>query len=177
MTPRRRSVAITAALAASMVLSAVQANAGVVLLDLSGTWTGTIKCKSFLGGVKDKFTLTPTMRIAQNGSTVGVLLDYGGGDTEQYTARVTPDAKKFDTKGELAVLFCGSNDQVGDEPTYDELGRIGLKVKPLDVKGSFKGTSVFSDPGVLGDTEAGTCKWSFKRTAADLPMVPLTCAP
>lgn len=176
MTPGRRSILVAVVLAATVGLAAGHAHAGAILLDLSGTWAGVIKCKSLRGGVKDKFTLTPTMRIAQTGNALGIILDYGTG-TDAYVATLVPDAKKPDAKGELALVYCKTNDLVGDEPDFDELGRMSLKAKPLEIKATFKGTSIFSDPGVFTDTEAGTCKWSFKRTAVDFPMVPLTCTP
>jgi len=115
------------------------------------------------------------MRIAQGGLEVGLVLDYGGGDTEQYSGVANPDAKKPFDKGELAIVFCGTNDRVGDPPTFDEIGRITVKAKQGQVKASFKGTSIFSDPGTGLDTEAGTCKWSYKRTSNDPPMLPTSC--
>jgi len=166
---------LAAIVAVVMLGSAVPSHAGEARFDLDGTWTGTIKCKSFNGGAKDKFTLTPTMRIAQGGLEVGLVLDYGGGDTEQYSGVANPDAKKPFDKGELAIVFCGTNDRVGDPPTFDEIGRITVKAKQGQVKASFKGTSIFSDPGTGLDTEAGTCKWSYKRTSNDPPMLPTSC--
>jgi len=112
----------------------------------------------------------------QNGSALGIVLDYGTG-TNAYIGTFVPDAKKPDAKGELAILYCKTNDRVGDDPDFDELGRMSVKAKPGELKGTFKGASIFSDPGTFTDTEAGTCKWSYKRTALDMPSVPSTCAP
>lgn len=170
----RAHCTVVLSMIALLVVSTGSASAGEARADLNGTWTGTIKCKSFKAGAKSKFTLTPTtMQITQGGLEVGIRLDLGT-TVLLYSATMNPDAKKPLEKGELAIVFCGTNDQVGDDPTFDEIGRMAVKAKRGDVKGSFKGSSLFSKPGVLA-AEAGTCKWSFKRTVSDFPIVPTGC--
>jgi hypothetical protein len=142
---------------------------GAARFALDGTWSGTIKCKSLKHGVKTKFTLTPSMRIEQSGLGLGIALDVGTGATN-YVGLANPDAKKPLEKGEVAIASCSTDDLVGNDFSFDELGRMTVKAKPGDPKGSFKGTSLFSRPGTL-EAEAGTCKWSFKRTVADFPNV------
>jgi hypothetical protein len=142
--------------------------------DLTGTWTGAIKCKSFDTGGKVKFTLTPlALLISQNGLAIGMLADYGG-LSDRYVAVANPDVKKPLEKGELALVVCGTNDQVGDDSDFDEIGRLTVKAKPAVVKAKLAGTSIFSDPGVLAP-EAGTCKWKFTRTGTTDPGVPTSC--
>lgn len=164
-------------IAAATILSLAvtpRADAGNPRANLEGTWTGSIKCKSFNGGVKDSFTLAPTMFIAQSGLTVQIQLFYGVGTVENYVGLLNPDAKKPLQKGELAVVACGTNDLVGDEPNYDEVGRISISTKPPALKATFKGPSIFSDPGTF-PAEAGTCKWKFTRTDFNVPSLPEAC--
>ena len=175
MSPHRLLLSVLAGVLAMTLTAAAPARAGgAPRLDLTGRWLGKITCKSFNAGAKDKFTLTPTMYISQAGDALGVLLDYGGGDVERYTALLNPDAKKPEKKGELAIVYCFTNDLVGDEPEYDELGRISVSGKLGNVKAGFKGTSIFSDPGE-SPAEGGTCKWKYTRVDTTSPGLQINC--
>ncbi len=176
MTRRTSRVARLVVTAACVVAlgSASEVGAGALRFDLNGTWTGTIKCKSSKAGAKSKITLAPTMKIEQSGLEVGVELVLSTGN-QFYTGVANPDAKKPFDRGEVALVSCTTNDSVGDDFSFDEIGRMVVKATRGDVKGSFKGTSLFTRPGSLQNAEAGTCKWSFKRTADDFPSVPVTC--
>lgn len=135
---------------------------------IDGTWTGRIKCKGVNGGVKEKLTLPATMRVTQDGLTVGLEVDLGGGQITSYTGVANPDAAKPDKKGELAIIRCRTDDQVGIDD-FDELGRMSIATKIGQVKASFKGTSIlagFSDPGP-SPAKGYTCKWKFVRTSFD----------
>ena len=168
---RTRWLAAAAALVATgaLVPGARGTQSGV---DLTGVWTGKIVCKDFDAGVKDKFTLTPTMKITQIGPALGLVLDYGK-FTETYTGYVDPDAKK-PLKGQLALIACGTDDVLGNEPAFDEIATISVASKPPKVKATFRGPSVFSDAGT--PAVAGSCRWSWKRTSLTDPNVPLACA-
>jgi hypothetical protein len=170
----RRSVAIALLATALVAVGPTRdVGAGAARFDLNGTWTGTVKCKSFKAGAKAKSTLTATLKLAQSGLELGILLDVGT-STTNYTGIANPDAKKPFDKGELALVSCTTNDQLGDDLSFDEIGRMAVKAKRGQPKGSLKGTTLFSRPGTIG-AEAGTCKWSFKRTVDDFPEVPFTC--
>jgi hypothetical protein len=166
-----------AASALALVCSyARSTNAGAVLLDVGGNWTGTIVCKGISEGVKDTFTLDPVMRIAQSGIHLGIVLDYGGGTTEQYAAILNPDAKKGDAKGEAAIIYCGTDDQIGLPPDFDEIGRMSLSAKPGKVKASFKGLTIFSDYDTPGPFRAGyTCKYKNTRIDTNPPGISTQC--
>ncbi len=144
------------------------AQGGQPRFSIDGTRTGSIKCKGLSNGAKDKFLLVPTMRIAQSAFDVGIDLDFGGGSISHYVGLANPGAKKPE-KGELVIVSCGTDDQVGVPTAPDELGRMSISSKPGRVKASFKGTTIFSnlaDPGPL--PAAGyTCKWKFVRTSFD----------
>ncbi len=170
MMPSQRSLTIFAAAALALATAAGPALA----FDLTGTWTGTIKCKEFVNGVKDKFELTPTITISQSGNALGILATFGPGDSDMYTALANPDAKKPD-KGEFAIIFCGTDNQVGNSPTFDEIGRMQVTTKTGKIAAKFRGESIFSDPADMGP-EAGTCKWSWKRVDTVDPWVATTCA-
>ncbi len=108
------------------------------------------------------------MRITQSGLDVGIALDYGGADFDNYSGLANPGAKKPE-KGELAIVYCGTNDLVGDLGDFDELGRMSISTKLGKLKASFKGTTIFSDfsnPGPL-PALGYTCKWKYVRTSFD----------
>jgi hypothetical protein len=176
----RLVVAAAAALACLGTSSA--ARAGAARFDLTGTWVGSIKCKGFFGGVKDPFTLTPTVKISQSGLNIGLLAD-DAGTLDSYVAYANPDAKKPLEKGEFALIFCGTNDVLAEpfDAPFDEIGRMTVSTKPPKVKATFKGTSIYSDsqlsfgPPQTTPISAGTCKWKFTRTDTNDPGIPLTC--
>jgi hypothetical protein len=176
MTPTLRLTTLAGVCALALALAA-PANAGQLAFDINGSWIGTIQCKGLFGGAKDNFTINPVMTISQNGLDLGLVLGSGASNPEQYTGLANPDAKKPDQKGEIAIVFCGTNDLVGDPPTFDELGRMTISTKPGRVKASFKGTSIFSDFSNPGPLPAGgyTCKWKYTRTDDTAPGLQTQC--
>lgn len=141
--------------------------------DLTGTWVGKFNCNGSQKGGKIKFGFQPTIRITQSALTVGMAVDYGAGDVDLYGGLMIPDGKKPRSQAKVSVDYCGTNGVVGE--SFDELGVVTTTTKPPGVKASLKGTTLYSDEGVA-DPEAGTCKWSFKRTSTTDPNVPTTCA-
>lgn len=137
----------------------------------TGSWTGSITCKSFDGGVKTTTKTTPVMTVSQVGTQVGVRLDFGGGDVAHFTGLANPDGKKPETKGEVALIRCGTDDIRGSEPSSDELGRFTVATKaPPAVKASFKGTTV-----VAGAESVSTCTWKWTRTDVADPGLSTSC--
>lgn len=136
-----------------------------------GTWTGSLTCKSFAGGVKTTTKTTPVMTVSQVGTQVGVQLDSGGGNVERYTGLANPDGKKPETKGEVALIRCGTDDIRGPEASSDEIGRFTVATKaPPAVKASFKGTTV-----VARAESVSTCTWKWTRTDAADPGLSTSC--
>jgi hypothetical protein len=152
---------LTAALVAT-VTHVAPASAAFLTYDLTGTWTGSITCSEYDGGVKvkPKTVLTPTMRITQVGVSLGVLLDFGT-STRLYGGLANPDAKKPEQKGEAALIRCGTSDVIATG-LPNQIARMTVSAKPGKVKATFKGVSIFTDPS---DPEPrhGTCKWKWKR--------------
>jgi hypothetical protein len=174
--PARHAVATLAVTAA--FLGAWPSGAAAQLPDLTGTWVGTLTCKSFDTGLKTKLALEPVLQISQSGNEVGARLDFGG-TQEEYDGLANPDGKKPATKGELALIRCSTdsvagNDFGSDEPDFDEIGRFAVGAKPGKIKASLKGQSFFSDPGVASP-EAGSCKWRFTRIDTADPGITPTC--
>lgn len=141
--------------------------------DLTGTWIGKFKCKGFETGVKIRFPFAPTIRISQSGLRIGMSVDYGTGDVDRYGGLMIPDGKKPLAKAQVAVGYCDTNSVLADD--FDELGILVTTTKPPGVRASLKGTTLYSEG--VADPEAGTCKWSYKRTSTADPSVPVTCAP
>jgi hypothetical protein len=150
---------------------ACPATAGVLTYDLTGTWTGSLKCKSSLGGVTTKTTLTPTMQVTQVGLDVGMWVTVGS-DVRSYAGRADPDAKKPEQKGEFVGLLCGTDNVLGEG--RDEIARMTVSTKAGKVKATIKGVTIFSNPG---DTpgEAGICSWKWTRTDTTDGNVPTQC--
>jgi hypothetical protein len=145
-------------------------------LELTGTWTGTTKCTSFYQGAKVVFGDAPTVQITQDGRTIGVRADFGQGNISFYAGRTHPAVKKPDEKGEIALVACGTDDVLGNDPDFDELGRFTAVTKLAKIKATLKGVSFFSDPGVALP-EAGTCKWKLTRTDTVNMHIPTSCTP
>jgi hypothetical protein len=167
---------IASATALLVLVSAPPARSAFITYDLTGEWTGTIKCKELVGGVKQKSTAAPTMTVSQLGVNFLVQLDFGGGNTQTYGGLANPDAKKPELKGEAILIRCGTNDVLGTSLT-DTMARIAVAVskKPEVAKASFKGFSFFSDPSAP-DPHHGTCKWKFTRQNKNDPGLQTSCA-
>jgi hypothetical protein len=161
-----------AVLVASAMPSAI--DAAFITYDLTGSWTGSIKCQEFLDGVKQKTVAEPAVSVTQSGLNIGLTLDFGGGNIQRFAGLANPDAKKPTQKGEFAVVFCGTNDIIADA-VPDKLGRMVASTKPNKVKATFKGTVIFSDPpGFVA--HHGTCKWKFTRIDLTNPNLGSDCA-
>ena len=161
-----------AVLVASAMPSAI--DAAFISYDLTGSWTGSIKCQEFLDGAKTKSVAEPAVSVTQSGLNIGLTLDFGGGNVQHFAGLANPDAKKPELKGDFAVVFCGTNSVIADA-VPDELGRMTASTKPGKVKASFKGTVIFSDPPGLV-AHHGTCKWKFSRTDLTNPNLGTDCS-
>ncbi len=141
------------------------------VFDVTGEWEGKLTCKRF-SGEKSTFSAEPVVSVSQNGNAIGMRVDFGGGSVQQYTGLANPDGKKPDTKGEFALIRCGTDSVAGGTPT-DEVGRFTAATKTAPaIKATFKGTSVFSEA-----TRLGTCKWKGTRTSLTDPGVATSCVP
>lgn len=165
--PRTRRTS-TLALGALLV-SAAPAAAALLDYDLTGDWTGKITCSAYVGGVKQKIVLTPTMHVSQVGQNIGVSLEIGLGG-KRYAGLANPDAKKPEQKGETALILCGTDNVLG-ATSPDEIGRMSVAAKPGKVKATLKGLSFYSDVA-----DHGTCKWSMKRISTTDPGVDTACS-
>ncbi|MEB2286102.1 MAG: hypothetical protein B6D46_14420 [Polyangiaceae bacterium UTPRO1] len=180
MTRHRRLLMLAVA---PLLLIGVRVHAGTSAALAGGTWRGVMKCTAFYAGTKERYGGdTLTVRITQNGTHLGIAVDYpdygSGAWTDTYAAILTPDLAKPSSNGEVALVHCGTNDRLGEEggpnDVFDEIGRMTIKVKPEQVKGSLKGFSIYSDPFIGSETEVGSCKWSFKRVDAAPPADPVS---
>jgi hypothetical protein len=170
---RRTSIGV---LALALVAAGAPA-ATAQVFDLTGSWEGTRTCKGLEAGAKTRIRADVTVAISQSGNAVGVRVDEGGA-VAHFTGLANPDGKKPLTKGELALIRCGTDDVPGlGEPrgalagATDELGRFLAATKaPPNPKATVKGTTVFA-----ADEGLGTCAWRWKRTALADPGVPTGC--
>lgn len=143
------------------------------IVDLTGTWTGSLTCKALNGGVKERTTTKAVLDVTQIGNAVGARLDFGDSVFEHYTGLANPDGKKPLTKGEVALIHCGTDDDPGAKPSFDEVGRFVAVTKAAPtVKASFKGASIAARPESIA-----TCAWKWTRTAVADLGVPTSCLP
>lgn len=174
MNPDRvRDAFLTLGMAAAL-LGASPSPATGQLFDLTGTWAGKLSCKSFADGVAVKSVLEPTLEITQapGGTEVGARLDFGG-PAEAFHGLANPDGKKPETKGQLALIRCSTDEVPGNDVGIDEIGHFTVTTKAPE-KGTLKGVSIYSAAG-SAPAEAGTCAWKWTRTSAADPSVPIGC--
>jgi hypothetical protein len=164
----------TVAAALLVATSAPPASAALISPEVVGSWTGKLQCNEYNGGVKEKATATPTMRISQVGANFLLELDFGNGNTQNYGGLLNPDVKKPEKKADAILIRCGTNNQIGDHP--NAMGRMTISGKPGKVKASFKGFSIFSDE-TAPSPDHGTCKWKFTRIDTVDPNLPDTTCP
>lgn len=136
--------------------------------DLTGSWTGTRKCKFFDAGVKSKVDREGTVAITQIGNALG--FDSGIGSQHLYFGIANFGTEKPD-KGELSVRHC--RDHVDTTP-FDAIGRFTVKTKTGKVKATITGITIVANDDA-GTPSHGTCKWKLTRTATTDPGVPTSC--
>ena len=172
MIPKRALLAAAGVLGLAMALPS-HAPAAFITYNIAGTWTGSIKCSGVRGGVKVKSKRQKiTMTISQLDLNVGIAVQNGNATT-RYAGLLNPDKKKPEQKGEFAVVACGTNSTAADL-TADELGRMQASTKPGKVKATIKGITYYSAAG-NAPPEAGSCKWSWKRTDNLDPQLQTDC--
>lgn len=176
MTRHRRLLMLAVA---PLLLIGVRVHAGTPAAFAGGTWRGVMKCTAFYAGEKERYGGdTLTVRITQNGTHLGIAVDFpddgSGAWTDTYAAILVPDLAKPSSNGEVALVHCGTNDRLDEGSVFHEIGRMTVKVKPEQVKGSLKGFSIYSDPLTGSETEVGSCTWSFKRVDAAPPADPVS---
>ena len=126
-------------------------------LDLTGTWVGKFTCSEFDGAAQRFAETGEALRITQTGNDVNVeWVGVSAAGVATFTGTAIPDAKAPDTKGEAALLDCGSSADV--LANYSEIVRLAAKVNREKGKGSLKGLTIYSPVGLV----AGSCKASFK---------------
>jgi hypothetical protein len=144
-------------------------------LNLTGTWTGTWKCKDVTNGAATKPGGTVTMTITQSGGDANASLqwtlkDGSPGGSETYQGHVQEVAAK---PGQGATTLVGCETRPGSS-VYAET--LSANVKVTSSNATLKGISTYeqANNSIVG----GTCKYSLKRTATADPVVaacPVVC--
>ena len=155
---------------ALVVLGTAYGEAAAQSFDLTGHWTGTLRCKFVTDGTKETRVGTPALAVSQVGNAVVLALDYGNGTVERYTGLANPDGKKPLTKGEVGIIRCGTDSDAANA-AGDEIGRLFATTKaPPSAKASLRGQSVASTPPGIG-----TCSWKWVRTDVADPGLGTEC--
>lgn len=129
--------------------------------DLTGTWSGRVSCSGVLAGRKQMIKRAPSTLLIQQSAGVHISADgifYNANDIADLTRP---------TRGELAVVRCGTSSNLSGGEFGGEFGRFKVSTNPAKGTGSLRGTSIRTDI-VLAST-VYTCKWSYKRTSLSVP--------
>ena len=131
--------------------------------DLTGTWEGRWSCQGFDGAKFRSSNGVSTLLVTQVGNALNVNMDAGD---YLYTGGAIPDAASPDTKGEIALAQCGT-DNIPLAGPDSEILRARVKTNPESGAGVIKALSILesSIPDVL------TCKYSYKRVDTADPAV------
>jgi hypothetical protein len=148
----------TTAVAAAVLVSLLHAGAAHAL-DLTGTWTGTEKCKLFTSAA---FTNkgTVTVQISQSGTDLNATFtgNYLSGTYNGVALASMSDANA----GQAGLIGCSNS------PSYGFSGRFTVKTDGVS-EGQLKGSITVIDTGFMAGV--ATCKYSLKRTSAADPVV------
>jgi hypothetical protein len=160
---RKEGLRLARSLAMALVIvAAAYAPPALAALDLTGTWTGTWKCKDVTSGAATKPEGTVTMTITQSGGDVNAFVDWGGSnDTFQgHIQELT------DKPGQGATTLIACETRAGSS-SYAET--LSANVKVSAKRATFKGVSAYEE--ATRTVVGGTCKYSLKRTATTDPGV------
>ena len=154
---KRMVTILVGAVAVAAFLAAVPAVA--IALDLTGTWEGKLTCTGIENDEKDTFNCCGVIQITQSGTTAnireGSLLYFGRVLTLDTNAK----------KGKVTFVGCPTNNTL---PDNSEMVFATATADPVTGKGTLTG----SGPYTGDQSEAYTCKWTFKRVDPADPGVP-----
>ena len=133
--------------------------------DLTGTWQGRWSCQGFDGAKFRSSNGESVLLITHDPVTRVLAANMDNGDY-LYNGGSIPDVNAPETKGEVALMQCGT-DNLPLAGADAEILRAKVKVDVEKGTGSIKGLSILesSIPDVL------TCKYSYKRTDTANPNV------
>ncbi len=160
---RPAAIRVTAA-ALSFVAVTAPASSAVAALDLTGTWSGTWKCKDVTNGVLSRTVNTLTMTVTQSGSNVYAVLAWvGRGSPSSFHGHVD-ELTDDPGRGTTTLIACGTTDTSSG---YVE--SLSANVKTSASGATFKAISTYEQANV--PTVGGTCKYTLKRTTTADPGV------
>jgi hypothetical protein len=126
---------------------------------LTGTWEGSILCKTESDEGKAKFDSGPvTLLVTQLGPSGPLVLNLFSKGSGAYSGTIVPSAVK-PGEGTGAMIACGTNDGTTTS-VYNEITTFHYKVG-ADGSGSLKTSGVF----VLNSVYTGVCKGTWRRTS------------
>ena len=135
--------------------------------DLTGRWVGRISCSGLLEGQPRRIQNAPSTMLVNDRDGLRITVDGIGYNGEEIPSPTRP------TRGEAAVIRCGSSPTLSGGEFGGEFGRMKVSTAPEKGTGSFRGTSIRTDI-VLAST-VYTCRWSYKRVTTEVP--PLESCP
>lgn len=149
------SWSIASALVVALVAPAAAAG------DLSGVWSGSVRCKAFDGVRRSVPDRGATLTITQQGRFFAAQIEDAQG-LRQYNGEVVSLTGR-DRRVEAVMVECRTSAALNDY-----LETVTLRGTMYAAQGRLNGESIFRSQ--LG--ELGTCKWRLERSSAAVPAVP-----
>lgn len=166
MTRMKQSTLMAIAATALLLVSAMSAPPARAF-DLTGTWRGTVACKTYAGATGQLKIIGPLL-VLQTGHSVTMSLSTVGRDYIGRTIEAAGTSSNGDAgtsgNGEVFLIACGTDTSLSG---FDELVRAQVTVRASG-KATFTATSLFND-GEL--PVVGTCKWVFTRKDTAPPSI------
>lgn len=143
-------------------LAAVARAPGARAFDLTGTWVEKWSCQGFDGEKFRDANPESTLLVSQRGDALAVRTT----GTLAYNGGAIADSGSPDTKGEIALVQCASDD-LPLEGGESEVLRAKVKVDPDRGTGRLRGLGVALDyPSIR------TCAYRYRRVDTADPDVP-----
>jgi len=141
--------------------------------DPTGTYTGTIGCRTQINGTLDtEIFVEQTIKISPGGG--GFFLELSDPDdpslTFNYRGSFTPDAKQPGRKGAATFVECRTSTAIPGD--FNEV--LSAHFTQAD-RAQFVGTSAYNH--VADGAQAGVCEYIFTRTSKDNPALSDPCPP
>jgi hypothetical protein len=164
----------TSVVAVLFVLGSATAQFAVAKdFDPTGTWKGTLGCRTQINGTLDiEVFAEQTVKLSPGGG--GFFLELTGPAVSSaftYRGSFTPDANQPDKKGAATFVECRTSTAIPGE--YNEI--LSVHFTSQADTAQFKGTSAYNH--VVDGFQAGVCEYIFTRTSTKNPALSDPCPP
>jgi hypothetical protein len=143
------------------VAIAAPARAGITGA-ITGTWEGSVSCKSEDANGKGSFSVDVTLLVTQLGASGPLVVNAIADGTQFFSGTLIPSVEK-PGEGAGALIACGTSDSTTNG-LYNDIETFHYKV---DDNGA--GSIKTSGANTTNGSDVNVCKGSFKRTSTMSP--------